>query len=411
MSNLTTRPQIEVVSEIKRALKAYADKVALSTTTLGGRRRLDARTLEDTRVAAIEAANFYGSELAPHYKQFCDMPLTEIEAADNSDANLGTLAGTLVLQRSLPLFKYDFPVLNALYLDFSATAGVFNQVEDTRVIVVPAVQTYDNTLDTTGRPKGWSTVVSAQTKDVPIKLDTYIGIPIVFSQTQLASSFRRLFDEQGPAAVYSMAKYFIMKVMGLVTPANFNAYAAVTPADAQGLVRVPTAYPTFPVSQKNFNVGTMDQLGAILDQNEVPGIDRGVLLNSQYYAQERQDPRLSLFYAALADREILTKGRLPELNGFMPYKTPYLPPANNVVGFAFHKAALILKQRLPTDWTQALNVMIPGSVTTVVDPETGLACLLVQYVNMQGGFAEWRLETYLGCGVGDNRGGLCITSQ
>jgi hypothetical protein len=349
--------------------------------------------------------------LDPHFKEFAEMPMNEIEAADNTDASLGTLSGTLVLQRSLPLFKYNFPVLSALYLDFSATPGVFNQTEDTRIIVAPAVQTYDNTLDPTGRPKGWSTVVAAQTKDVPIKLDTYIGIPIVFGQTQLAGTIRLLFDEAGPAAIYAMAKYFMLKVVNLATPANFNAYAAVTPADAQGIVKVPTAYPTYPVAKKNFNVGSMDDIGAIMDQNEVPETDRGVMLNAAYYAQERQDPRLSLFYAALADREIITKGRLPELNGFAPYKAPYLPAANNVTGFAFHRAALVLKQRLPTDWTQALNVMIPGSVTTIVDPETGLACLLVQYISMQGGFAEWRLESFVGAGVGDIRGGICITSQ
>ena len=395
----------------KGALQAYAEILARNTIKLGGSRRLDKQMLEDRRLVAIEAANFYATELEPHFKEFAGMPINEIEAADNTDANLGTLSGTLVLQRSLPLFKYDFPVLNSLYTDFSATPGSFNQTEDTRVIVVPAVQTFDNTTDATGRPKGWSTVNAAQTTDVPIKLDTYVGIPIVFSQTQLASTIRRLFDEQGPAAIYAMAKYFVMKVSNLITPANFNAYAAVTAADAQGIVRVPVAYATYAVAQKNFNVGTLDQIGAIMDQNEVPGTDRAVLLNSQYYAQERQDPRLSLFYAALADREILTKGRLPELNGFMPHKAPYLAPANNLVGFAFHKAALVLKQRLPTDWTQALGVMIPGSVTTVVDPESGLACLLVQYVNMQGGFAEWRLETFIGAAVGDKRGGLCITSQ
>ena len=411
MMTLTNHPRIEGGFSATGALRRYAEILARNTVKLGVARRLDKSTIEEKRLVAVEAANFYKSELDPHFDEFSQMPMSEIEAADNTDANLGTLSGTLVLQRSLPLFKYKFPVLSALYLDFSATPGVFNQVEDTRVIVAPAVQTYDNTLDTTGRPKGWITVVAAQTKDVPIKLDTYIGIPIVFSQTQLASTIRRLFDEQGPAAIYSMAKCFTLKAINLATPANFNAYAAVTPPDALGIVKVPEAYPTYAVAKKNFNVGSMDEIGAIMDQNEVPDMDRGVLLNSAYCAQERQDPRLSLFYAALADREILTKGRLPELNGFAPYKASYLPPAGNVTGFAFHKAALVLKQRLPTDWTQALNVMIPGSVTTIVDPESGLSCLLVQYVSMQGGFAEWRLETFLGAGLGDTRGGLCITSQ
>jgi hypothetical protein len=396
---------------VQGALRKYAEIQARNTIMLGSRQKLDPQTIEEKRSVAIEAANFYRRELAPHLEDFADMPMTEIQAADNTDASLGTLAGSLVLQQSLPLFMYDFPGLAAMYLDFSASPGVFNQVEDTHIIVTPAVQTYDNTPDPTGRPKGWSTVTPAQAKDVPIKLDTYVGVPIVFSQTQLASTPRRLFEEQGPASVYAMAKFFIMKVMGLITPANFNAYAAVTLPDAQGIVKVPDAYPTYPVAMKNFSVATMDQIGAIFDQNEVPGTDRGVLLNAKYYAQERQDPRLSLFYAAVVDREILTKGRLPELNAFAPYKAPYLPAANNLVGFAFHKAALVLKQRLPADWTQTLGVMVPGSVTTIVDPKSRLSCLLVQYVSLQGGFAEWRLETFLGAGLGDIRGGLCMTSM
>src|ERR1035438_2809910 len=192
MTIQTQRPRVEGGVDIKGALKAYSKILARNTVKLGGARRLDKSTIEQKRMVAIEAANFYKSELDPHFKEFSEMPMSEIEAADNSDASLGTLSGSLVVQRSLPLFKYNFPELSALYQDFSATPGVFNQVEDTRVIVVPAVQQYDNTLDATGRTKGWSTVVAAQTKDVPIKLDSYIGIPIVFSQTQLASTIRRL---------------------------------------------------------------------------------------------------------------------------------------------------------------------------------------------------------------------------
>ncbi len=87
------------------------------------------------------------------------------------------------------------------------------------------------------------------------------------------------------------------------------------------------------------------------------------------------------------------------------------PSTNGLTGFAFHKAAIVLKQRLPTDFTKALDVMIPGSVTTIVDPESGFSCLLVQYVNLQRGYAEWRNECLLGANVGDKRGGLCITGQ
>ena len=96
----------------------------------------------------------------------------------------------------------------------------------------------------------------------------------------------------------------------------------------------------------------------------------------------------------------------------MPYRAPYLPATNNLVGFPFHKAAIVLKQRLPLDFSTALpGVPLPGSATPVTDPDSRLSCLLVQYVNLQQGYAEWRAETLVGAAVGDKRGGLCLTSQ
>jgi hypothetical protein len=207
------------------------------------------------------------------------------------------------------------------------------------------------------------------TIDAPITLDEYIGIPIVFSSGIIASTIRRLFDEQGPAAIYAMAKYYVGKVTGLLTPANFNAYAAITAPDSKGVVKVPTAYPTYPVSKKNFSMDAVDDLEAIFDQNEVPRSSRGIRLNAEYYGQLRRDPRLGLFFAATREPGIIEQGKLPgTLDGFMPVRAPWLPATNNMTGFAFHKAAVLLKQRLPTDFTEALGVMIPGTVTTVVDP-------------------------------------------
>jgi hypothetical protein len=386
------------------ALKKYQEIVARSTTKIGQGARLNRQTIEDQALVAIEAANFYAQELDPHFASFANMPVREIMAATDADS-LGTLAGTLVLQRSLPLFKYQFPVLSALYTDFSATPGMYNQTEETRIITVPSVQTFNNDVGADGRPKGWDTVKAAQTTDVPIKLDEHVGVPIVFGQNTLASTIRRLFDEQGPAAVYAMAKYYVAKMAALITAGNFNGYAVATQDG-----KIPDAYATFAVALKNFSMDAIDTLEAIFDANEVPADARGILLNAKYHGQLRKDPRLGLFFAAMQKPDMITKGLLPELDGFLPHRAPWLPSANNLVGFAFHKAAILLKQRLPTDFTEALNVMIPGSVTTIVDPETGLSCLLVQYVSLQGGYAEWRVETLLGASVGDKRGGLCLTS-
>ncbi len=399
---------IEVKASLRDTINEYAKMLARSTAKMGaGRARLDSQTAEQTKAAAIEAANFYQEELSPNHSRLVDMPLVEIRAAaDNVDINVGTLSGTMVLQQSLPQFRYEFPELAALHSDFSAEPGLFNQIEQTRIVVTPAVEEYDGTPDGTGRPKGWATVTPAQSVDVPITLDKYIGVPIVFSQATLGGTLRRLFEEQAPAAIYAIGKYFVNKVSALLTPQNFNAYAVAT---ADG--KVPEAYATYASALKDFSMDAIDDLEAIFDANEVPPRGRAVLLNAKFHGRLRKDPRLGLFFAAIQKPEMVTEGKLPNLNGFVPVRAPWLPAANNLTGFALHKAGIVLKQRLPADWSKVLDVMIPGSVTTLVDPQTGLSCLLVQYVNLQANYAEWRLETLVGAGLGDKRGGLCITGQ
>ncbi|MCX6921863.1 MAG: hypothetical protein NT154_01395 [Verrucomicrobia bacterium] len=405
MTSISPRHRVESGFSATGALRRYAEIVKRNTTRVGRGFKLNAQTAAEKQSVAVEAANFYGDELGPRFNDWAAMTIQEIQAATDAD-DIGTLAGTLVLQSSLPLYKYRYPVLDRLFSDFSATPGLFNQTEETLIITAPAVQTFNNTVGADGRPKGWDTVNASQTTDVPIKLDEHVGVPIVFGQNTLGSTMRRLFDEQGPAAVYAMAKYYVSKFAALIAPANFDSYAVATNDG-----KVPDAYPTFPVALKNFSMDAIDTLEAIFDANEVPNDTRGVLLNAAYHGQLRKDPRLGLFFAAMQKPELITKGELPQLDGFLPYRAPWLPTTNNLVGFAFHSASIVLKQRLPTDFSTALNVMIPGSVTTIVDPETGLSCLLVQYVSLMGGFAEWRVETLLGAAVGEKRGGLCITSQ
>ena len=146
---------------------------------------------------------------------------------------MGILSGTLVLQRTLPAFAYKYPELLTLYTDFGDTPGVLNQTVTSHIVIQPAVQKYDPTTDTNGRPKGWYTVSNAVVKDVPITLTDYVGVPIVFNNQTLASTTRRLFDEQAQLAIKALAGYFVGMVTTLATPANFNAYAV---AGANGVV-------------------------------------------------------------------------------------------------------------------------------------------------------------------------------
>lgn len=427
---------------IAGALKRYYELVSQNSKINVSDPMYKAEGMRTKGNLAMEAAAVFKSDLAPLdcVDRWEHIPVRELGkivglqargasgggslmAADNTDANLGTLSGTLVLQRTLPFFAFAYPELLALYTDFGDTPGLLNQTEQTRIVTQAPVQKYNTALDASGRPKGWDTVVAAVTTDVPITLTDYVAVPIVFSNALLASTTRRVFDEQSVLAIKALAGYFTNMLTNLATAANYNAYAV-------GSATVPTLYPTYAQGINNFSVNDLNLIGAAFTQNKVPTDMRGILLNPQYYSKLRNDPLLYYMYMGSAGTQADAKGNvsqflsersLPKLAGFAPYEAAYMPTGTpvvtppavttpNVVGFAFQKAGAILKARLPTDFTQALNTMVPGSVTTVTDPDTKISIMLVQYVNLTQNYAEWRPEVMLGAAVGDKRAGLVLTS-
>lgn len=270
-------------------------------------------------------------------------------------------------------------------------------------------------------------------------------------------------------ALYALGGHAVNKVAALMTAANFNAYAGTTvgsgettngdatitvastasmyvgqaisgagipvptfvaaiidathaeltrpaTATASGLTfalgdsKVPTTYATYAKALADFNMASLGEIGAAFDVNEVPEDNRFALLNAQYYQRLAQDPSFNTFFAAMQKPEIVTEAALPRLQGFSPLKAPWFPGSNNRVGFAGNKASLILKSRLPSDFTKAVGAAVPGSVTTVTVPG-GISVLLVEYVSLRENFAEWRPEVMLGAAVGERRAGLVITSQ
>src|SRR5207302_7331816 len=177
---------------------------------------------------AREAAALFAKDISEN-PDICSMSIGEaVKAADVSDISIGLLSGTLVLQRALPLLQYEYPMLATVFTDFSDEPGLFNQTASTRIVLKPAVQSYDNSVDSAGRPKGWSSVSPAQTVDVPVKIDEYVGVPIVFGVQTLAQTVRRLFDETAPMALYALGGYFVKKLAALLTAANYPAYAATS---------------------------------------------------------------------------------------------------------------------------------------------------------------------------------------
>lgn len=333
----------------------------------------------------------------------------EILAADYSDpkGNLGTLSGSLMAQKALEAFKYGVPELARVTTDFSADVGYYGQTEVTRIVVAPQVDTYDATL-VNGRPNGWVSLSAVQTTDVSITMSYHLGLPVVFDSNTLAAANRNLFEEQAVMAAYAIGKQLYTLIYGLMTPANFAAYAAVSGA------KVPLAYAKFSVPIGDFGRGKLIDLAMAFNLNEVPVQNRTVFLNSPYFAQLSKDPSLVSFFAAQRAPEAVADNELPKVATFVPMEAPNFTTANttaNLVGFAMQCGAIVAKTRVPMDYTAAMPEAQYGRVVLVTDPVTGMSLKNVQYTNHLGGYSESRLEILLGAAVGDTRGGLCITSQ
>lgn len=458
-------PGVQVVGEAPNAtLKAYAAILAKNAAVT-----LSAETAKEKGRLAREAAAIFAKDIDKN-ETLAGITMEEaIKAADVTDAQVGLLAGTLVLQRALPLLQYEYPLLSAVTSDYSDAPGLYGQTESTRIILKPAVQTYNPATDSAGRPKGWDTASPAQSVDVSVTLDEHVGVPIVFGVQTLAKTLRNLFGETAPMALYALGGYAVNKLTALMTAANFNAYASnsvgtgattsgsttVTAASTAGMYpgqaisgtgipsntyvrsitdgttavltqaatatgsgltftlgggKVPTTYATYAQALADFNFASLGNIKAAFDVNEVPTQDRFALLNAAYHQRLAQDPTFNTFFAATRKPDVITDGSLPKLNGFNPVEAPWFPSSSYRVGFAGHKASLILKTRLPQDFSSAVGAMVPGSVTTVTAPG-GISVLLVQYVSLRENYAEWRPEVMLGAAVGERRAGLVLTSQ
>lgn len=373
--------------------------------------------VEQRAQLALECANLYCENIRTGKFDQNGMPTMNvdyisapIQAAADTDT-IGTLVGTLVMQRALDLFKYKFPLITRIMTDLSAEVSELNQTVSTRYITTPAVRTYDNTLDTDGRVKGWTTASPGTTVDVNITLDELVGVPLSFSLATLSSTQRKLFVEQSEACMYALVKYFVAKIYAVCTTANYDSYAAVTAADAQGVIKVPIAYPSYSVAEIDFARSAITKIGAAFDSNEVPSEMRSLLLNAQYYAAGTRDPSLVNFFAGQQHPDIITDGRLPMLNEFGLVKAPNFPGTNNRVGFAFQKNGLLIKSRLPSNLNDVFPDAGNGAISTITDAETGFSLMMVKSVNHQRGFAEMNNMALLGAAKGDKRGGLVLTSQ
>jgi len=352
-------------------------------------KQLTAQHVSEKIKISKEMGAIWASEMRSN-ERFLNAPLV---AADVTSTDPGTLAGTMVAQRTLELFKLTYRnILNAITLDFSDVPSTFGQKTTTRVVLIPAIQSYNSSNGADGRPIGWTVAVPAETFDVPITLNNHIGSEIVFDSNTLGSTARNLFAEQGRAQSYAIGNYLVSSLYALITPTNFGYNSALTVAAA------------------NFGRNNFADAGAVLNPLGVPFTERTALINSAYYSALQKDSNLVNF-AAFQRPEIVEQAELMPISKFLPLEAPNLPTTNNLAGFFTHKTGLILQTRIPNDYTTVIPGASYGNVAVITDPDINISMMLTQYVSHQGGYTAQRLSLMFGVAPGIQKAGILLLSS
>jgi hypothetical protein len=353
------------------------------------------RSRDDKARCGADFASIYAKEFrGSNAERLLSFPLRDLDAAimaaDVTDGDLGTLAGTLVAQRTLELLKFTFPSLTMFTTDFSDQPATFNQTIMTRTVTVPDVQDYNTTT-------GWADS-SAETDDVPVVIDKHQGVPITFNSNILASTVRRLFDEFAPASAYALAKALIDDLYANITDANFTTNKVL--------------------ATSSFDRAAIVDMGTTLTLNGVPiGLGmRTLLLYPTAFGKLVTDASLITF-AAFQKPELITAPQngaslVIPVDTFQVVNAPNLPTNNgNVTGFAGSKSALVIATRVPNDYTSVLPGASFGNVQMVTDPGIGITVMLVQYVNHKLGTATRRISLMFGTAAGQGLAGMLLKSH
>lgn len=323
---------------------------------------------------SLKRGALYARNISPRLKELLDVPL---RAAD-------TYAGDLIVQRTLELLKFEFPMLGRVTTDFSAENARYNQEVNTRIVTVPSVVAYHTT-------NGYVPTATTTT-DVPVTINAHKSVPIKFDANVLASTFRQLFEEQLPAMHYAIGKDMVDALYALIVTGTF------------------TGTPTTE-AEVDFDRTSVIDMGTALTLAGVPLQGRTLLLAPAYYGALMSDSAI-VNLAANQRAEIITGNRLPMIHGFEVIEAANLPTTGNLRGFGFSRSALVIAARVPTDVSNAFPGVSGGAVTRVItNPDTGLSVLMIQHVAPVLGHAYLILAWMYGVAAGQVAAGNILRSS
>jgi len=289
---------------------------------------------------------------------------------------LGTLSPDVLTLDVIQFLKKRFPMLTSIATDFSNEPVRYNTRIVSRVVTVPAVQSYTQAA-------GYA-ITPATTVDVPVQINNFRHVTLAFYDDEMSSTPRNLVQEQVEAAAFALGKDAFDKLAALMIGANITTKVVSTAA--------------------NFTRDTLTSLRYNL-QTQGANIPRFGILDSAGMQYLLQDPTIiSRFYTNIDDASVdQVGGVLRGIGGFEKiYEYPDLTTdAANTLGFFGSKDALVMAARVPSDPSAFVaNIPINAVIKNVQDPDSGLTMQYRYHYQVDKGRLDMTLTWIFGVAIG-----------
>ena len=279
---------------------------------------------------------------------------------------LGTVNGAVIVQEALTTALEIFPILNQVRHDFSPGAARWNQTVNFGLVTAASTGTYSTST-------GYASQNQVQT-DKQVTINTHPYCDITIDDQERSQSEVELIKRFSPVVAHALFKSVVTKLFALVHTANFTndtQETAITDIDRDTLIEVQTQ----------------------LDDRDCPTMDRYCVLNPAAYGELLKDT--SVVSQDYRGEKSVQTGRfgLP-IQGFDVQMYSSIDTSENLKGFAGWRDALLLATRVPESPQVGT---LPGTITTVTEPRTGLSAQTRQWYDF--GLGKERLVCTLMYGV------------
>jgi hypothetical protein len=283
--------------------------------------------------------------------------------------SLGTTNANVIAQRALEILVADYSFLRNSVADFSSEAAKYNASIYTHRISATTAQDYS-------QANGY--VASATTQsDVAITLSKFKHVTYSVDDQERTSSNINLIERFAGAAAHALGLQMVGDLLALVTSSSFTS--ALTQSSA------------------TFSYASVVSAGITLNNANVPQHDRYAVLAPSFYGRLLNDSTI-VANAQISGEQSRTAG-IGSVAGFNINMYSAVP-SNSITlgGFFAQREALLIAARVPEIPT---GVPIPGDISVVTEPRTGLSVQVRESYSVQTGQLSRTYCLIYGCKAGE----------